>query len=763
MKYILKEIRDNAEYADALYKGVLHRLYIDGPTSAEDMELLSFIKLLQPEVFRKHQAQVLYSLGLFYKNNLESNDIYSNVMRMYKEAITEIYGGNYTPIQADIINSILTKQFVSFSAPTSCGKSYIFMDLIKKAIRDIVIVVPSRALINEYIYKLTKAIPEKNINILPFIDKINTARCVRSIYVVTPERCRDLFFAESPYQIEMFLFDEAQLTDEDEKRGLLFDSIVRRCKRCYPNSKLLFAQPFIENPEAQISKNSLDIDNSTHCSYKERCVGQVFVSKDGQHYSYFSINRELNTQSLECEDPIANALNAGCSVLVYTPKTHIYNNSIYETYRQYIELCPELSYEILQTYIVPLQKYLGGSINDNEEHYSNILRYLKRGIVVHHGSLPLEARLIIERFVQDGLCKICFATSTLEKGVNMPFDVVLLESISQKPLRLKNLIGRAGRTDANNDFNIGIIVVNKSRKSTLRKTLREPAVLETVSFLDADTNLKDNEAELFRDAIRNETFSEEYNLPQSELAKLSSDRIQQSVSRILDLMFEGESVNLQHIEDVADEIGANLVGIFQAYWGRDLGRGEEAVLRTSNRIFIWRLKHRTFKNICHIRYAYITNAKERRRLQRQGQRTDNLKVNFAQCYFELPNKDALVNIRPLFEPSTLAKNVDYDKVVYDTYDYLDKTIGFYLSDRLYATFMKYYERTNDERAKKMAKIYKFGTYDEKAIMMMRYGLSFEDIEEIGQYVTAIDETGITVSNDFFLLPLEKRHPLERYV
>ena len=42
-----------------------------------------------------------------------------------------------------------------------------------------------------------------------------------------------------------------------------------------------------------------------------------------------------------------------------------------------------------------------------------MLEKLSYGIVTHHGSMPLTARLILEHFTQRGFCRICFATSTL--------------------------------------------------------------------------------------------------------------------------------------------------------------------------------------------------------------------------------------------------------------------------------------------------------------------------------------------------------------
>ena len=77
--------------------------------------------------------------------------------------------------------------------------------------------------------------------------------------------------------------------------------------------------------------------------------------------------------------------------------------------------------------------------------------------------------------------------------------------------------------------------------------------------------------------------------------------------------------------------------------------------------------------------------------------------------------------------------------MYDTYDHLDKLIGFKLSDIFYAIFHQYFISQNDDRALRMAKYFKYGTDSEKEIWMLRYGLSFEDIEWAKSCVDDISE------------------------
>ena len=68
----------------------------------------------------------------------------------------------------------------------------------------------------------------------------------------------------------------------------------------------------------------------------------------------------------------------------------------------------------------------------------------------------------------------------------------------------------------------------------------------------------------------------------------------------------------------------------------------------------------------------------------------------------------------------------YDRLVYDTYDYLDKVINLSLSAPICAALMLYYDNTGDSRAKVLANYIKYGTDEETEIMLLRYGFSMDD-------------------------------------
>lgn len=118
---------------------------------------------------------------------------------------------------------------------------------------------------------------------------------------------------------------------------------------------------------------------------------------------------------------------------------------------------------------------------------------------------------------------------------------------------------------------------------------------------------------------------------------------------------------------------------------------------------------------------------------------------------------------PLFPVGTKGKDVDYDRIVYDTYDFLDKLIGFKLSDLFYAIFHQYYLAYQDNRAERLAKYIKYGTEDSTEIWMLRYGFSFEEIEWLKPCVESIDQTEIRFNGEIESLDDFQRSSVAQYL
>lgn len=757
----------NRNFAEDMLGRTLSKIYKIGPVKSTDYEILSYISIFHPDLIEQHIDDINLYLGLFYKEIITPKSLQGCIQKMFLECIAEHFGKAYTPVQTSILNNSEEKRIFSFSAPTSTGKSHVLFSIIENSDRDVVVIVPSRALINEYYLRLCEEIHDKSINILTFVDKINTAKCRRSIFVLTPERCKDLFRLKDQFSIDVILFDEAQLTDEKGKRGLYFDAIVRRCNRELPDSKIIFAHPFVTNPEAQISKNLLPTEQSISKVYNQRNVGQIFVcEKPDGSFSYFGSDTNVfSVKQVACNyDPIESCIKDNGSVLFYVSKNSIITNAYLNAFSKYIMLCSEIEDPELIEIIEELSDFTGGGTVAYMNYYSQMLALLKRGIVIHHGSLPLRARMLVEKFTRKHFCRICFATSTLEQGINMPFDIVYIDRLeSQKYLAVKNLIGRAGRSSKDRKIDYGTVIIASTKVAKLRKLLTQTITLNMQSQLDDNEKLDDDYND-FKDAILHETFSDQFNLTQNQIIKLSDNALNEILKCILDKFFNhiDEKGNINLSKEDRKIVVNSFHQFYSNYLGRELQLGEKAILTTAFYIMIWRIQGRTFSTICHSRYAFLSRESERSKLDRLGQSTDQILVRFTQKYAELPNNNLCGPIS-LFPRGLKAKDVDYDIITYDTYDYLDKLIGLYLSDIFYAAFIKYNERYPDDRAIKMANLIKYGTYNTKYIWMLRYGMSFEDIELLKDYIESIDERGIVVTQEFANLPQKVKGCIDRFV
>lgn len=737
----LKEIRDTENPSKDLSEllDVIHR---EGPKDSKLLEDLSYFKEFHPSIFAELEEKIISALGLFYKIGTPSN-LYSFLMQGFGKEHLEDHGALLTPVQASIRRAIDDKQYISISAPTSAGKSYSIRDYIAEGIGDAVVVVPSRALIAEYMNSMRRKFEnDKTVMITSFVDLVYTSRALRRIFVLTPERSKDLYKFKERLNIQTFFFDEAQISEEG-RRGIIFDVTVRRAKKHFPTAKIIFAHPFIENPEAQFAKHQLSADASYARSYLHGSVGKVCVFKTrGDKHYYFSPyveNGHRTSNCVEFDGDFRNFVLTGThSILVYVSKNSIYNGTFKDGFQDYISNLGEIR-NVQALEIIRSIRHIVGA--DNPEHSSSLVELLNKGVVIHHGSIPLEVRFLIEDFIRNGYSSLCFATSTLAQGINMPFDVVWLENNrfdgndNERALAFKNLIGRAGRLTPDKVFDYGYVYTNNallfSERIQTAFTLSEQSVLENPPTGEHESD----ERELI-EAIQGDTFDDEKNIPLSKVDRLSNPLVLDAARLFLDIFYT-------YPEDLRRSIGGALnkpnrdnakillQAIYEASLGRNLYAGEENVFNQAIDIFFHAAQGRSFSEIVGIRYSSITNRDA----------PSDPYANFSQPAQKLPDS-SLKHRFSLFKPSTPKENVSYDSIMYDTYDYMDQVISFSLSDTLIAAFQIYHEQSADERADKIIELFRYGTNNRTYILLLRYGFPPELVKEIAVHIELIDEESI---------------------
>lgn len=754
-----------AKNIDKVLTNIINRMYKEGPISSVDLEKLAYIKLFHPKIFKIYESKILYLMGLFYKP-LTPQSLVEMVYSAYAKNIQANLQNSFTPLQVNMIKNINEKKYFSFSAPTSSGKSYLFMDLIKNRTDDIVIIVPSRALIAEYLEKTLKILDDnKNVLVLQFVENINIKHTKRRVFILTPERARELFKFKNLFNVGLFLIDEAQLSEE-ELRGLTFDSLIRRINTTFPNATKVFAHPFINNPQAQFEKHNIKF-NCSYKNYVQNSVGKIYLTPvQGDIFAYrptFKPDRYYYTRNI-----IKKILKQqNTTILIYASKSKIYSKKLFEDFKEYLDLCNEITDANALEIIKELQEYIGAK---EYEKVSNLITMMKKGVVIHHGSIPLKARFLIEKFINSGYAKICFATSTLLQGINMPFDLVWIDNYrfkgnkDKKSLEIKNLIGRAGRSKSAIDtFDYGFVVVPQENYNNFLERINIDTKIKNTSELDNEdfTSLPEDVKDLV-EATRNNTFDDELQITISQKERIKNADLDADIKLILDNMFiDNEILSASDYKNMDDNIREQVKNSFKKIFVKhlrrnDLSEAEQSILSVALRILLWKVQGRSFNQIVAFRYNYITDDEVRNNLKRQlkenqisekyyREQIACTKLKYSQIPSELPNVKAFK--KSLFDKNETFKDFDYDRLVYDTYEYLDTVLSFSLSNPISATFQIYYDKTQDSRALAMINYLKYGTNDSKEIMLLRYGFDFEELEWLTSCVYFIDENEIIFDDE----------------
>ena len=759
------------ENIEATISSILDNIHKKWPIYAEDMEILSYAKKFHPSILWKYEHELIYLMWLFYKiSNPQTfiEKIYSIFAEVIKE---ECWWKAFTPVQADAYKKIQTKTYFSFSAPTSSWKSFLFRELILETQGDIIIVVPSRALISEYMYEVLDIVKDdKKVLVLPFIENINKSKTNRRIFIITPERWVELFKLKDWLNVELFLFDEAHISEE-LIRWMQFDSFVRRSDKLFPNAKKVFAHPFVDNPDAQIKKHKFDENLSAFDSYKYLSVWKIFLCIEWSSYKYFSpyLKNPQKQDMIMANDLIEEIVQWLGTVLIYISKEDIYSGEYIEKYWKYIDLCGTIATPWALDYIEELKWFIGASDSEREKH-SLLIEMMEKWIVIHHGSIPLKARYIVENFINDWFAKICFSTATLLQGVNMPFKAVLIDNFKfswvsgehEKILWLKNLIWRAGRSTntLDSNFEYGYVLIKKGNIKTFCARLNTKVSISEVSKLNEERiNIQEDMKDIY-DAFRENSFDDNLMLPNNQITRIKEYLDDEDLKFILDtLIWDNDTIiswkGYQLIKkSKKDKIKFTFQKIFKYHLRRnELKSWEKSVLSAAIAILLWKIQWKTFKEIVWLRLAYVTNKDKQLEIKRSMKWTwatneeivksiSDIKLKFTQPAQPIPDI-SLQSRYSLFKEECTIKDFQYDTIVYDTYDYIDKVLTYSLTNPLAATFRIFYEKTNDSRAKAMENYIRYGTNDSMEIMLLRYWFSFEEIEWIKPCVLSINEDEIT--------------------
>lgn len=370
--------------------------------------------------------------------------------------------------QKEVYDKSTVSDFLSISAPTSAGKSFILYRIILDYLTDtlkkvtIIYVVPTRALISQVEADFREMINTYKLNNVylstvpqqPEDDFLNANK----IFVFTQERLH-WFRTEYPYfKIDMLIVDEAQKID-DGNRGVLLQQKIEDLLFDFPEVKILFSSPYTSNPEFLLNELPDDrIKSPIKTEFIAVNQNLIYVSqKKGKpkewelelctKKSKFKLGEiELNFRptpdSKRLIFVVEKLADKDGGNIIYTNGSAMAEkmaNLLFDT-------LPD-EYKTVSSEVEELIKVVKKTV-----HSKYILaKVLKKKIAFHYGNMPLMIRQEIERLFKNGDIHFIICTSTLLEGVNLPAKSVFI----RKPTRgnnnpmnqtdFWNLAGRAGR------------------------------------------------------------------------------------------------------------------------------------------------------------------------------------------------------------------------------------------------------------------------------------------------------------------------------
>jgi superfamily II DNA/RNA helicase len=393
--------------------------------------LTFFEKEFNPEL--KQSFEVLYELSI-------------------KEAYQQIPNSKlfFTDSQYEIFEALKNHNHFSFSGPTSLGKSFIFNSFIYYLIKEhrgtdnLVILVPSRALINQTVNKLKSDFKdEENYTILahPTVPTMFRRENSRYIFVFTPERLISYLSNINNPKLDYLFVDEAHkiLAQNDTRSPLYYHAILLAERK---SIKLYFASPNIQNPEVFLKLFEKSTDENIVVQTSPVAQNRYFLDIIDKKCLMFS---DTNSETIIPLDFSNNDFFHWLEKLGGDDKSIIYCNSKIDTINyalDFSKIRETIDSSALAEAIELVKEHL------HEKYY--LIDCLKKGIAFHFGNLPQLIREKIEKLYEEKEIEYLFSTSTLLEGVNLPAKniFILTNKIGLSKftdIDFWNLAGRAGR------------------------------------------------------------------------------------------------------------------------------------------------------------------------------------------------------------------------------------------------------------------------------------------------------------------------------
>lgn len=430
------------------------------------VELLTSMSNAAVEV-RPFNAMALESVARHTENEITLINNSKVVFTDFQHRLYELLGG---------------KGHISFSAPTSAGKSFVLSLDIARNLEErpgsvIVYIVPTRALIRQVSIDLNHATAKycsEDIAVLtaPILPPDNGTPAA-TIYVFTQERYMTyLFPAEGQPRVDYLYVDEAHELKQAE-RGMILHSAISATRLKFPEAKIIFASPLTRNPEFFFAEFSF-LGKTTSITEKVSPVSQnlIFLSSVPKkpkliNITLFKDNERIAVGDAEVDfafrDKTARLANCAYHFTERNETSIVFSSGPKQAQGLALQIAQQVKNPPdNRAAISALLEF----IKDHVHPEYLLLDLLPKGVAYHYGHMPSLVRTHVEDLIKSGDLRFVCCTSTLLQGVNLPAKNIFIQTPREsrtEPLSAPdfwNLAGRAGRLKKNFSGNIWCLDVS---------------------------------------------------------------------------------------------------------------------------------------------------------------------------------------------------------------------------------------------------------------------------------------------------------------
>lgn len=383
-----------------------------------------------------------------------------------------------------------TCEWISISAPTSAGKSYILAQwladrLLAGDFHRVVYIAPTRALVQQVENDLRELLANAGVEgvelrSLPFLTGAKKAG--REVLIFTQERLHYYLQSFGAAGIDALVIDEAHKVG-DSHRGILMQDVIEQVAAANVDARVIFTSPLTDNPELLLadapSHASRDVLSSDDATVNQNLLWLEPSEEEAKKWNLSLRRGETNVVLGYFEGPRANAtIKARLAELAIATDTGdggilVYANGAADAEELAEEIARGLPEVTLPERVGALDELCSDTIHKDYK----LRAVLQKGVAFHYGNMPLLLRTAIEALFRDGHIKYLVCTSTLVEGVNLPCRTILVRAprkgrtTRMPPADFWNLAGRAGRWGK--EFQGNVICVDTHDKEAWGDTLPE--------------------------------------------------------------------------------------------------------------------------------------------------------------------------------------------------------------------------------------------------------------------------------------------------